>query len=378
MKTWYSIKAQAGDPSTASISIHDEIGAWGVSAKQFINDLRALGPVQTINLSIHSPGGEVFDGIAIYNALKNHPATVNATIEGIAASMASVIAMAADSISIPSNAFLMIHNPSGMVWGDAEDMQDMAALLNKLRDSLLSAYTTKTGMTEASIIEMMDAETWLTGKEAVEMGFADVLTDEVKAAAVFAGIDTKHFRKMPAAITDSPTPETPSAPEQVEPEKTEETAPAVQPEETPSAPEGETTEVKASLWDRVSSFFGKGEPDAALKARVTEHEATITARDAEIVTLKARITELEPKAAQLDQLTAKVAELESQKTTTDKAAAAIVASFGLDPAAEQKLPPVVEAKEPKQLTMSAFNALSVPERNAFFREGGKLVEDPAA
>ena len=373
MKTWYSIKALAGDPSTASISIHDEIGAWGVSAKQFISDLRALGPVQTINLSIHSPGGEVFDGIAIYNALKNHPATVNATIEGIAASMASVIAMAADSISIPSNAFLMIHNPSGMVWGDAEDMQDMAALLNKLRDSLLSAYTTKTGMTDAAIIEMMDAETWLTGKEAVEMGFADVLTDEVKAAAVFAGIDTKHFRKMPGAITDSPDPETPSAPEQVEPEKTEETAPAVQPEETPSAPE-----VKASLWDRVSSFFGKGEPDAALKARVTEHEATITARDAEIVTLKARITELEPKAAQIDQLTAKVAELEAQKTTTDKAAAAVVASFGLDPDAEAKLPPVVEAKEPKQLTMSDFNALSVPERNAFFREGGKLVEDLAA
>lgn len=106
---WYSMKASAED--TADISIYEEIGGWGISARQFAEELTALGQVNHINLHIHSPGGDVFDGIAIYNLLKNHPASKTVYIDGLAASMASVIAMVGDPIIMPENAMMMIHQP---------------------------------------------------------------------------------------------------------------------------------------------------------------------------------------------------------------------------------------------------------------------------
>ena len=107
-QSWYSIKAKAND--TAEISIYDEIGFWGVSAASFAQDLKDCGnSLKQINLHIHSPGGDVFDGIAIYNLLKNHPANVTVYIDGLAASMASVIAMAGNEVIMPENAMMMIH-----------------------------------------------------------------------------------------------------------------------------------------------------------------------------------------------------------------------------------------------------------------------------
>jgi hypothetical protein len=129
MKTWYQIKAKSDKPKAADISIYDEIGMWGVSASAFMRDLRSMGELDEINLSIHSPGGDVLDGWAIYNALKNNKAKVTARVEGLAASMASVILMAADEIEIPENAYVMIHNPWGVAIGDAEELRDTAELI---------------------------------------------------------------------------------------------------------------------------------------------------------------------------------------------------------------------------------------------------------
>lgn len=109
MKSWCSIKA-ASDGTSANISIYEEIGGWGITAQQFSEDLKALGAVSHINLHIHSPVGDVFDGIAIYNLLSKHPAKVTVNIDGLAASMASVIAMAGDRIVMPENAMMMIHH----------------------------------------------------------------------------------------------------------------------------------------------------------------------------------------------------------------------------------------------------------------------------
>ena len=134
MKNWYSICALN---EGAEISIYDEIGAYGVSAKAFLADLGKLPDKAPLTLRLNSPGGSVFDAVAIYNALQRHAGTVTVSIDGIAASAASYIAMAGDEIIMPENAFLMIHDPSGMVMGTAGDMRSMAEALEKIGASLL-------------------------------------------------------------------------------------------------------------------------------------------------------------------------------------------------------------------------------------------------
>jgi ATP-dependent protease ClpP protease subunit len=208
-KTWFTI-TNAADAPAAEISIHDEIGAWGVSAKDFIAQLRSIAAATPIHLSLHSPGGEVFDGLAIYHALKAR-GNVTVRIEGLAASMASVIAMAGTRIEMPRNAFLMIHNPSGFAMGDAADMRQLADLLDKIKSSLVAAYRDRTKKTDEDIIDMMDAETWLTGEEAVEHGFADATTDEValSASAFKTARITAALRHAPRALFDTPPPVAP-------------------------------------------------------------------------------------------------------------------------------------------------------------------------
>lgn len=224
-QSWFTIKASAND--TAEISIYDEIGFWGVTAQQFTKDLKALGNnLKQINLHIHSPGGDVFDGIAIYNLLKNHPANKTVYIDGLAASMASVIAMAGDEIIMPENAMMMIHKPWGIQGGDADDMRKYADLLDKVESTLIMAYVAKTGKYETDLAEMLKEETWLTGKECVEQGFADKLAEPLVAMACIQSKKLEDYTKMPDKIKNmlfapqgnagaaTPTPEQPHPPAQ--------------------------------------------------------------------------------------------------------------------------------------------------------------------
>lgn len=200
-QSWYTIQAKTAD--TAEISIYDEIGGWGISAQQFAKDFKALGNnLKQINLHIHSPGGDVFDGIAIYNLLKNHPSNKTVTIDGLAASMASVIAMAGTEIIMPENAMMMIHKPWGVQGGDADDMRKYADLLDKVEDTLIPAYAAKTGKSAEELAEMLAAETWLNGKECVEHGFADKLAEPVKAMAQLQSKRLGDYNNMPKAIKD--------------------------------------------------------------------------------------------------------------------------------------------------------------------------------
>lgn len=198
-QSWFTIKAAKND--TAEISIYDEIGFWGVTAQQFAKDLKALGNnLKQINLHIHSPGGDVFDGIAIYNLLKNHPANKTVYIDGLAASMASVIAMAGNEIIMPENAMMMIHKPWGIQGGDADDMRKYADLLDKVESTLITAYTAKTGKSETDLAEMLKEETWLTGKECIEQGFADKLADPLVAMACIQSKKLEDYTNMPETI----------------------------------------------------------------------------------------------------------------------------------------------------------------------------------
>jgi ATP-dependent Clp protease protease subunit len=181
-KRFYEIK-NAVD-AEATLSIFDEIGFWGTNAADFRRDLEAVtAPV--INLQINSPGGSVFDGIAIYNLLKASGKTIKAKVMGVAASIASVILMAADEIDMPANTMLMVHAPSGGVFGTATEMRDMADVLDKVQASLVATYVSRTGKSDEEIAALLVKDTWLTAAEAKDMGFADSVSDAVELTASF-------------------------------------------------------------------------------------------------------------------------------------------------------------------------------------------------
>ncbi|WP_366509398.1 ClpP-like prohead protease/major capsid protein fusion protein [uncultured Pluralibacter sp.] len=202
--SWFRMRASAGNE--ADIYIYDEIGYWGVTAKQFVSDLKALGDISHINLHINSPGGDVFDGIAIFNALKHHGAAITVHIDGLAASMASVIAMVGDPVIMPENTMMMIHKPWGFAGGDANDMRDYADLLDKVESVLIPAYAAKTGKTTDEIAAMLDDETWLDGNDCLAMGFADQVIPSLQAMACIHSKRIEEFEKMPNSIRNMITP----------------------------------------------------------------------------------------------------------------------------------------------------------------------------
>ncbi|MEH4240421.1 ClpP-like prohead protease/major capsid protein fusion protein [Klebsiella michiganensis] len=197
---------QARADNEAEIYIYDEIGYWGVTARQFVNDLKALGDITHINLHINSPGGDVFDGIAIFNALKHHGAAITVHIDGLAASMASVIAMVGNPVIMPENTMMMIHKPWGFAGGDANDMRDYAELLDKVESVLIPAYAAKTGKSSDEIAAMLEDETWMDGSECVELGFADQVTPSLQAMACIQSKRIEDFEKMPNNIRNMITP----------------------------------------------------------------------------------------------------------------------------------------------------------------------------
>lgn len=177
------------DESDAEILLYDIIGDYDDNweyqgAKNLINKVRALGDVKNIMLRINSIGGDVFEAQAMYSYLKSHPANVTVRVDGLAASAASLVAMAGDKIVMPKNALMMIHNPAGAAMGEAEDMRDMADILDKVRDAIAAAYISKTGMEHDKIISMMDDETWMSAEEAHELGFCDEVDGAVEIAAM--------------------------------------------------------------------------------------------------------------------------------------------------------------------------------------------------
>jgi len=207
-RKWYDLDTNGDD---ADLLIYDVIGeSWdgGISAKQFATDLKALGDVKNINLHINSPGGLVYEGTTIYNTLVAHPATVNVHIDGMAASIASIIAMAGDHITMADNALMMIHDPWSFVIGNAMDFRKEAAALDKVKSNLVTTYVNRTGIDESDISNMMAAETWLTGDEAVNMGFADEVREGKKIAAHYNRDDLVrlHFNHVPEIqnISDVP------------------------------------------------------------------------------------------------------------------------------------------------------------------------------
>ncbi|MFG3702389.1 head maturation protease, ClpP-related [Micromonospora sp. NPDC047620] len=178
-KTPICAEQPASDVSdgVATLRLYDPIDSWGdfwgVSAKEFVRALDEIPDVHEIRLHINSPGGEVWEGIAILNALRNHPARVVAVVDGLAASAASFIATGADEVVMGRNTELMIHDAWGLAIGNAADMRDLASRLDKISDNIASVYAAKAGGTVESWRAAMLAETWYSAEEAVAAGLAD-------------------------------------------------------------------------------------------------------------------------------------------------------------------------------------------------------------
>lgn len=166
------------------IYIYEAIGeGWygGITAKSFSESLKELGNVSALDIYINSPGGSVFDGIAIYNQIRRFSGERIVHVDGIAASIASVIAMAGDEVRIADNGMLMIHDPWSVAFGTADEMRKVADSLDKVRDTILDTYVAKTGGDRAVISDLMSAETWMLADEAIERGFASKKYEAAKA-----------------------------------------------------------------------------------------------------------------------------------------------------------------------------------------------------
>jgi len=192
MKSWYSIKNKS---NTATINIDDEIGFFGISARDFLNDVRNI-TANLIKLNVHSPGGNMFDGFAMYNGLKNHPATVHGSVTGLAASAAATVLMASDYIEMPEDSFLMIHNAQGGAYGEKDDLREMADLMEKMEQQTVNIYSKKSGLDSEKVTELMDESTWMTAQEALELGFIDNITGKI-GVENNANLFENHFKTMP-------------------------------------------------------------------------------------------------------------------------------------------------------------------------------------
>ena len=194
----YRIENKA-DEST--VYIYDEISWFGVDANAFVKDFDAITS-KTIHLRVNSPGGSIFDGLSIFNTINRHKSKVIAHVDGLAASIASVIVLAADEVLMAKNAFFMIHEAWSMVIGTAEDMRQEADLLEKVSGSIVQAYVDKSGKKESEILDFMAEETWFTADEALKGGFIDAIDeDENDTKKDLVLFDLSMFEKTPEKIT---------------------------------------------------------------------------------------------------------------------------------------------------------------------------------
>ena len=194
--------------------LYDAIGSSffedGTTAKSVATALADLKGVSGLDVFINSPGGSVFEGVAIYNQIKRFVGPKDVHIDGLAASIASVIAMCGDTIHVAENAMMMIHKPWGMAMGNAAELRKTADTMDQVEGTLVSTYVGRTGQTEKAISDWLDAETWMNAQECVDRGFADKITADkaITASAMTASVATQHllaqFRNVPERLKRAP------------------------------------------------------------------------------------------------------------------------------------------------------------------------------
>lgn len=308
MSNLFEIKAAGSD--RVEVWIYSDIGEWedwgDVSAKQ-VNTELAKHKGKSIDLRVNSYGGSVMQAMAMYTALKKHGGEITAYIDGVAASAASFVVMAADNIVMPSNAMMMIHNPWGFASGEASDMRKTADLLDKMRDQMLDIYAARTNVDRDEIASMLDAETWMTGDEAVIKGFADELGEEIVDAYatasefVFAGQRFSRDRlNMPSRIaakleTREPKSQTPKEVQAMDPKNVE--------------------ELRAKFPELCNALVA----DAAAKAEAPHADAIKAAAEAAVAAERQRLQEIDEISATVDPALVAKAKYETGESAKDLA-----------------------------------------------------------
>lgn len=198
-------RCEAG-ADVATVYVYDVIGGWGgVEAGPFVKDIAAI-TAPRINLRINSPGGDVFAARAIKTAIEQHPAKVTAYVDGLAASAASFLMLAADEIKIAPGAFVMVHNAWTVAIGDARDMRATADTLDKITATIRADYARRTGLSLGEVTALMDAETWLDAEDAVAKKFADAVIEKPTRADARSTFDLSAYANAPAALTRAAEP----------------------------------------------------------------------------------------------------------------------------------------------------------------------------
>jgi ATP-dependent protease ClpP protease subunit len=203
-KTWYALQASGeAVERVIEVFVYGEIGAWGITANQFVQDLRAMDDgVSEVIAAFNSVGGDLFDGLAMHNALRRLGARCTGRIDALAASAASVAVCGAHHVVIASNAMLMIHNPYTYAGGDAEDFRRVADVLDQTLEAIIAAYKAKApNIDDAELRRMVNAETWLTANEALALGLADEIGDGIKVKACLGqGAVLQRYQHAPAEL----------------------------------------------------------------------------------------------------------------------------------------------------------------------------------
>lgn len=287
--------------------------------------------VDTLEIEIHTGGGSVFEGGRIYNELKSlreRGVYVTARINTLAASMGSVIAMGADKVEIASNGKIMIHEASGGMQGDSEDLARYAALLEEISDDIAEIYSEKTGMEKYKIRKMMKSETWMSAKQAVEMGFADEIFDTKRN--VMSILDK--FRPD-AALT----------------EKVQGLEASLQ------SAQSEITDMTAALTERTVDLENALNELGGVKSQLESITAERDTLTESLRTAQSQVTALE-------------ADLITANTLAEARAAEIVAQAGIVP-----VEVIADSKGVNEKTRAEFNEMNHKQKNAFVRNGGKII-----
>ncbi len=353
MKTWYRLRAAR---KTAELLIYDEIGAWGKTSTALLNELAALGDLSTINVRINSPGGDVFEALAMHNTLTRHPAKIITHIDGLCASAATFVALAGDEVRMADNAMMMIHEPWTTAGGNAEAMQKQADLLDTIAEQIVNLYARKTGADPADIREWMQAETWYTADQALAAGFIDIIDVPLKMAALAVQHDLSRFKNSPILPCMEPvvmtvenpieTPETPDVP-------------------TPPPPVPESARPLDAI-NIVRICNTANEPKLAEILLATPHTAEqVQARIAQAATVRkvcaiARQPELAPGliAAGADEAAAKLATWDALVTRDES----------------QHIDATPPLKTARAVTRAQFDAMTPPARREHLAAGGQVSD----
>ena len=203
-KSWYTVQASGeAEQRTIEVFVYGEIGYWGITASQFVQDLRAMDDgVSPVIVAFNSVGGDLFDGLAMHNALSRLGERCTGRIDALAASAASVAVCGAHKVVIASNAMLMIHNPWTYAAGDADSFRKVADVLDQTMEAIIAAYRAKApDIDEDELRGLVAAETWLTANEAVALGLADEVGDGIQVKACLGqGSVMQRYQHTPADL----------------------------------------------------------------------------------------------------------------------------------------------------------------------------------